>query len=78
MKPEDITPKLWKLVEDGKIKKSSALYRWLNSDNGEVILQDKTYWVELFAYCGITDKARAELKKIMLETFKAEYLYDRC
>ena len=78
MKPKDITPELWRLVETGEIKKTSALYRWLNSDSGEVIIDGDTYWLELHAYCAITDKARAELKKIMAEVFKAEYLYDKC
>lgn len=78
MKPKDITPELWELVETGKIKKTSALYRWLNSDSGEVILDGKTYWIELHSYCAITDKARAELKSIMAKVFNAEYLYDKC
>ena len=70
-------PDLWEMVEKGEISKNSALYRFLNSDSGFVIQDGKVYWLELFAYCGITDKARAELKKVMAEKFDAEYLYDK-
>ena len=73
MRPKNITPELWDLVETGKIRKTSALYRWLNSDSGSVILYDKTFWIELHGYCSITDKARAELKSVMAEVFNAEY-----
>ena len=71
-------PDLWKMVESGEISENSALYRFLNSDAGFVIQDGDVYWLELFAYCGITDKARAELKKVMAEKFNAQYLYDKC
>lgn len=70
-------PDLWEMVEKGEISKNSALYRFLNSDAGFVIQCDDVYWLELFAYCSITDKARAELKKVMAEKFSAQYLYDK-
>ena len=77
---KNITPILWEMVEQGTIKKNSALYHWLNRDQGEVIFNNRdVFWIEKFGiYCEYpNDKAFKQLKGVMLKRFGAEWLYDK-
>lgn len=73
------SPLLWEMVEQGKISKKSALYRWLNSDQGQVVGEDKIFYIETFGLgcSGPNKTAFAELKTIMKQIWDADYLYDR-
>lgn len=73
------SPLLWEKAEKGEISKKSALYRWLNSDQGQIVGEDKIFYIETFGYgcSGPNKTAFAELKTIMKNDYGADYLYDR-
>lgn len=74
------SPKLWEIVNRGTIiKKTSALYKWLNSDQGEVVGEDGVYWIEFFSqyHDTMTEKARKQLDEIMRAVFDCEYIYNK-
>lgn len=75
----EYSPRLWDLVEQGKIKENSTLYDWLNSDQGQIIGEDKVFWIEYFSTYADrpTKSVWKQLKKVMKDQFGAEYLYDR-
>lgn len=75
----EYSPRLWDLVEKGKIKENSVLYDWLNSDQGQIVGEDKVFWVEYFSTYAdrLTKTAWKQLKRVMKNEFGAEYLYDR-
>lgn len=77
---ENYSPRLWELVNRGTIiKKGSALYKWLNSDQGQVVGKNGTYWIEWFSqyHDTMTDKARKQLDDIMQAVFGCEWLYNK-
>ena len=70
-RPRDVTPEIWKELKEG-----TKLYDWFNGDNGEVILDDHTWWLETLMY-GETmpDDVHDELEKLMLKKYNAKWLY---
>ncbi len=71
MRVEYYTPKLWELVEQGEIKKNSALYHWLNKDEGNVVVDGNVFWVETNGLYNELPNAKAtkQIVDIMLEKF---------
>lgn len=66
------SPKLWELVESGKISEKSALYNWLNADAGQIIVDGNKYWIEVWTeYPNKT--AFKQLDGIMEKVFHKEY-----
>lgn len=66
------SPKLWELVESGKISEKSALYNWLNADAGQIIVDGNKYWIEVWTeYPNKT--AFKQLDDIMEKVFHKEY-----
>lgn len=76
MKTEYYSPKLWELVEQGEIPKKTALYRWLNKDAGQIIVDGPVFWIEYWSDYP-TDKAFKEIKEAMKKYFNKEYYIDR-
>lgn len=68
---KDVTPEIWEELKEG-----TKLYDWFNEDNGEVILNGKTWWLETIRYGrSMPNDALEELQKLMLKKYGAKWLY---
>ena len=72
MKPIDITGDFMR-----RLKPGMKLLTWFDGDNGNLILYDKTWWLETRQYSDhLSNALYKQLADLMLRYYGAKWLYD--